>query len=105
MTKLDRAKDEQFHRYPSFLPDGRHFLYTAGTQVFVSSLDAADPKPLISASVARYAPPGWLLFIRDGAVMAQTFDDTRLELSGNPTALFGEGTRTSLSDTGAGAGD
>ena len=29
MTKLDAARHEKAHRYPHFLPDGRHFLYTA----------------------------------------------------------------------------
>ena len=51
------------HRWPSFLPDGRHFLYLAGGRsatnvVFVASLDGSEVQQLPADSPAVYAPPG-----------------------------------------------
>src|SRR5256885_7353922 len=72
-------------RWPSFLPDGRHFLYLATTPqpetsgVYLASLDGKETKRLFTAdSSAIYAPSaaggGYLLFARDGALLAQSFD-------------------------------
>ena len=59
VTVLDQAKHEQSHRWPFFLPDGRHFLYVAGgpltpkenptNTVMVGSIDSKDTKPLFPA--------------------------------------------------------
>jgi dipeptidyl aminopeptidase/acylaminoacyl peptidase len=92
VTKL--VSGEQAHLYPSFLPDGRHFLYyvltaEATAAVDVGSLD--DPKfrkrLLQGTGPAKYAPPGWLLFGRDEALLAQPFDAVKLELSGEPVPV------------------
>ena len=49
------------HRGPSFLPDGRHFLFleTAKRIIYVSSLDNTKDRKLLrnSASTAAYAAP------------------------------------------------
>ncbi|MDQ3686741.1 MAG: protein kinase [Acidobacteriota bacterium] len=82
------APQEILHLYPRFLPDGRHFLYRTVAidrkpRVFIGSLDSKEVKPLLTdAAPALYAPPGWLLFVRDGALVAQRFDADRLELQG-----------------------
>ena len=77
--------------WPSFLPDGRHFLYWAkGTVpasqgVYVGSLDSTDVKQLITSEFkGAYAAPGYLLFVRDETLMAQAFDTDRLKLRGEP---------------------
>jgi len=77
--------------FPSFLPDGRHFLYHAAAskpdlrEVRVGSLDGPETKTLIeSPFTAVYSPPGYLLFRREGTLMAQRFDAERLELTGDP---------------------
>ena len=87
------APGESAHRWPQFLPDGRHFLYhRAGkpeaTGVYIGSLDVKPEqqslKPLLlSDRQAEYAPsptggPGWLLFLREGSLMAQRFDADKL---------------------------
>jgi Tol biopolymer transport system component/predicted Ser/Thr protein kinase len=89
LTALDPARQENSHRYPSFLPDGRHFLFTArsnqreNTAVYVGSLDSRGIKRILTEiSNAVYVPPGYILFARDGLLMAQRFDASRLELSG-----------------------
>jgi Tol biopolymer transport system component len=76
------------HRYPVFLPDGHHFLYWAQRAVRVGDLDSANTKELLADfGPAVYAPPGWLLYIRNGIVVAHRFDATRLELSGDPMPI------------------
>jgi hypothetical protein len=72
------SEQEPGHRYPWFLPDGRHFLYTAYGRsrekdtVYVADLESKDRRALISgASNAVYASPGFLLFLRDLMLMAQ----------------------------------
>jgi serine/threonine protein kinase len=89
--KLDESRKETGHYSPSFLPDGRHFLYESWSTtsedaaIFVASLDGSDRKLLLkNDSNAIYAAPGFLLFAREATVMAQPFDATRLQLSGEP---------------------
>jgi hypothetical protein len=93
-TELDVAQKKRLHRYPFFLPDGRHFSYLAGSGgaaqggvACVGSLDSKDSKPSPGiTSEAKYAD-GYVLFIREGALMAQPFDLKQLEFSGEPFLL------------------
>ena len=82
------GQGENAHRRPFFLPDGRHFLYTASRanrelSIYVGSLDSADRKLLLAADSnnAVYSQ-GHLLFLRETTLMAQPFDPQRLELTG-----------------------
>jgi eukaryotic-like serine/threonine-protein kinase len=90
-TRLE--KDQGSHRYPQFLPDGRHFLYLAlgkpeVSGVYVGSLDSMESKRIVSSDAqAIYAPPGYLLFLRQGTLLAQPFDVKRLQLTGEPRPL------------------
>ena len=73
--------------FPRFLPDGRHFLFATGPSIAVGSIDSPDVKEIASIpSIATYAD-GHLLFVRDGNLFAQSFDVTRLALSGEPTKI------------------
>jgi serine/threonine protein kinase len=84
VTTIDRAQATT-HRWPCFLPDGRHFLYFAGHPllnggIHVGSLDGSVNKTILQGYLsAAYAPPGWLLFVRDGTLVARRFDANRLE--------------------------
>ncbi len=83
---------------PYFLPDGRHFLYYAyatssqETGIYLASLEerngrrllAADYDGIYAASALGAAGDGWLLFSRQGALLAQRFDARRLTLTGEP---------------------
>jgi serine/threonine protein kinase len=68
------------HRFPSFLPDGRHFLfYVTGTPnvqgVYLGSLDSKESRRLIeSDSAAVFAPPDAVLFRREDSLLAQRLD-------------------------------
>jgi Tol biopolymer transport system component len=97
VTTVDSSLNETMHRHPSFLPDGRHFLYIAqpGNTIYIGSLDSKHRKLLLTAdSRAIYAPPGYVLFVRQGSLMAQRFDLKRLALTGDSFVLA-EGVRFS----------
>jgi eukaryotic-like serine/threonine-protein kinase len=78
------------HRYPQFLPGGRQFLFFAAGPdevrgVYLGALDSSESTRLVSSdSQAVYLPPGWLLFVRQGALLAQRFDINRRAVSGEP---------------------
>ncbi|HLJ45115.1 MAG TPA: protein kinase [Bryobacteraceae bacterium] len=91
VTTLDEAAGETSHRFPWFLPDGRHFLYTARsekpdkTAIYAGDLDSQDRRLLLATSSnAVYSPPGLLLFMREKTVMAQKFDAGRLRTTAEP---------------------
>jgi Tol biopolymer transport system component len=94
VTTLDAARHETSHRFPSFLPDGDHFLFVAlpggqgGFDIFLGSLKSKEVRKIMRAdSAAVYAEPGYLLFAREGKILAQPFDPRRLELSGEAAVL------------------
>ncbi len=85
-------------RWPSFLPDERHFLYSVGYSsqpeaigIYLASLDGGESKRLLSAdSNAVYAASergGYLLFAREGTLLAQPFDAAEGRLTGEPFRL------------------
>jgi eukaryotic-like serine/threonine-protein kinase len=78
------------YAYPHFLPDGRHFLFAAvhtkekHHEVLVGSLDGGTPRVLIhNASFPKYIASGYLLFSRDGYLMAQKFDPRSQRTNGD----------------------
>jgi serine/threonine protein kinase/Tol biopolymer transport system component len=102
VTTLDVSRQELTHRYPTFLPDGRHFLYSiqSGQKetrgVYLGSLDETLKRRLLDDLTAiKYTATfpgdtsgaGWLVFGRDGALLAQPFDTSRLKLTGEPFSL------------------
>ena len=91
---LDRARLEWNYHSPSFLPDGRHFIYSIqstnkdGLGVYLGSLDQAVKQRILAGEgSAVYASSGSLLFVRDGALFAQTFDVRERVLAGDPVLL------------------
>jgi Tol biopolymer transport system component len=93
-SKLDVATGENSHRFPFFLPDGKHFIYWSRTSrvgqspvLYVGELGSLQGKMLMkSDSMASYAS-GRLLFLRGQTLMAQPFDMNKVELSGEPQAV------------------
>ena len=90
--KLTQAKPGWTHRNPYFLPDGEHFLFisrepsggaTAGS-LYATSLKGEEPKLLLDhASNVQYSG-GYLLYLKDSNLVAQSFDASGPRLSGNP---------------------
>jgi Tol biopolymer transport system component len=96
VTSLDPSSRETAHRWPRFLPDGRHFTYLAESPqeraIYVGSLDSRERKRIAaaqSAAVYSAAPagPGHLLFLRNGALMAQRFDPGRAAARAEPVQV------------------
>jgi Tol biopolymer transport system component len=93
-TALDASRGETGHRFPTFLPDGDHFLYAAlpphagAFDVYIGSLTGSKAQLLMKAESAPvYASPAYLLFDRKGGLVAQRFDPASRTLSGDPQPL------------------
>jgi serine/threonine protein kinase/Tol biopolymer transport system component len=100
ITQLDQSLEQSSHRWPWFLPDGRHFLYLGSGNkqdqegVFVGSLDSSERKFLLNSRVgaiyagsSRDSSQGYLLLVRAGTLVAQQFDTRGLELSGESVTI------------------
>lgn len=84
----------EVYRWPTFLPDGNHFLYFAllggadRTGVWVGSVDSGEKKSLALAdSGAIYVPPGHLLYRNGDRLLRQSFDPVRLRATGDAVPL------------------
>src|SRR5207302_3316036 len=100
------------HRFPSFLPDGRHFLfYTNGRSeqdgIYVGSLDSQDSRRVVGAESSAVYASGHLLFVRQSTLLAQPFDLKTAATTGDPVPVADHVTRNfqgllafSVSDTG-----
>jgi Tol biopolymer transport system component len=88
VTALNEERQENSHRWPQFLPDGHHFLFFArspreeNSGIYLGSMGSKEVKRLLSADHAAYVQPGFLLYVREGALMALPFDATDLHLTG-----------------------
>lgn len=90
---IETGTEKGAHKFPWFLPDGKHFLYTAQVDgeipVRVGSLDEPDKPGKVVAqanSNAAYAH-GYLLYLRGSTLMAQPFDAAKLETTGEAMAI------------------
>ncbi|MFN8588965.1 MAG: protein kinase [Candidatus Eisenbacteria bacterium] len=88
-TAVDSAVGDAGHRFPQFLPDGKHFvtavLGNSDNQVAVGTL--GKPKltrlyPTFTSTGVTFAAPDWLISAREGAVKAQRLDLRTLRLVG-----------------------
>jgi len=82
------------HSWPQFLRDGRRLIFfVASNQAsssgeYLVSLDGGEPtKVLSSQAAAMYDPSGYLLYVSEGVLMAQAFDESRGAVSGEPAAV------------------
>jgi dipeptidyl aminopeptidase/acylaminoacyl peptidase len=82
------------HRFPWFLPDGRHFLYLVlredrdRSEIWWGSLGTtATEKVVVAGSNALYVEPGYLVFARGASLLAEAFDASALRLVGPPVVL------------------
>jgi Tol biopolymer transport system component len=94
LTQLDRAHHESIHLFPSFLPDGDHFVYFVDSDrledhaVKMGSLRSGKTTRLLDViSNAAYAPPGYLLYSREGTLLAQRLDTRSMQLVGEAFPL------------------
>jgi Tol biopolymer transport system component len=89
---IDRSRRETGSAWPQFLPDGKHFLYLGLTMrgdsiaLKAGRLGSKEVKIVAVGSFSRieYVPPGYLLYVRERALLAQPFDAKRLRFAGEP---------------------
>ncbi|HMD96540.1 MAG TPA: protein kinase [Terriglobia bacterium] len=92
VTQL-RAPQEASHRFPQFLPDGRHFLFwIVGSPdaegEYVGSLDNQDHQRVcVADGPVTFVPPDHIFLVRESVVYAQRFDLDKLKLTGEPVAV------------------
>jgi eukaryotic-like serine/threonine-protein kinase len=88
---VELSSDAIGQMWPAFLSDGRHFLYlewryptrvSHDDNVWIGSLDGEKARRLPITSTNAVYSAGYLLFERDGDLVAQKFDQSRLELGG-----------------------
>jgi eukaryotic-like serine/threonine-protein kinase len=99
-------------RWPQFLPDGRRYLYHAGSPqpttraIWLKSLDSDESTQLLLAeSNAAFAPPHFLLFTRQRTLVAQRFDVSTLKLVGEPSPIVDDVLLTANGRAAFGASD
>ena len=96
IIKTDTSNKNQSLRWEYFLPDGDHFLYSiensatgssAPDAIYLSSLSDTKSRKLIDASSNCQYANGFLLFVRQGILLAQKFDPDKLEIEGEAMPL------------------
>jgi len=97
LTTQDPSKNETTHRWPWFLPDGRHFIFLAGStftpreaasnSILMGSLDSKETKLLFHTHYQAAYASGHLLFLLQSSLMAQPFDEKRFELTGEAVPI------------------
>ncbi len=76
------------HYWPQFLPDGRRYLFYQTSfkpehqGIYVGSLDSAEVTRVVASTGGGLYTSGYLLFVRNGILFAQAFDDRALQTRG-----------------------
>jgi len=97
LTTQNLSNNETTHRWPWFLPDGRHFIFLAGStftpreaasnSILMGSLDSKETKLLFHTHYQAAYASGHLLFLLQSSLMAQPFDEKRFELTGEAVPI------------------
>jgi Tol biopolymer transport system component len=89
VTEVDASRGEFYHTWPTFLPDGSHFLYFRSGPpevegMYMGSVDAAPAEQprqrILSTTAPAVYANGYVFFLRTSTLMAQPFDARRLQL-------------------------
>ena len=96
-TTVDTTGSVIADLWPHFLPDGRRFLYLESRptapghgprELRLGSLESRESRAVTRLdSMAEYASPGYLLYVRDGILFAQPFDAAKAQLYGDPLVV------------------
>ncbi len=102
---IERRGDQSSLRFPSFLPDGKHFLFVAQGHrdrgIHVASLDGRLNRKLIDAQDSGIVSARSILFLREGALFAQELDIGSLEPTGEPRQIAsGVGGKNAFASSG-----
>ena len=102
VTRPDASRGETNHRWPHFLPDGKHVLFVAqrsegGTKedrstIDVLSLESGARKEIVRANSSVFYSQGHILYWREGNLLAQRFDPGKLQTTGEPFVVAADAT-------------
>jgi Tol biopolymer transport system component len=94
VTQVTKPEGRTAHRSPQFLEDGKRFVFfvalgtTEVNGTYLGSLDGTPPVRILSTqAVARYAPPGHLITVRQGTLVAYPFGSGAGAVTGEPVVL------------------
>jgi Tol biopolymer transport system component len=100
VTQLDEKAFHLAHRWPMFLPDGRHFLFyvvattnpatSENSGIYVGSLDSPDIRKVLRVDSKMAFGHGYLLYKSGSTLMAQSFDPEKATLAGDPLPVAAE---------------
>ncbi|MCH7548037.1 MAG: protein kinase [Candidatus Krumholzibacteriota bacterium] len=94
LTTLNKDRFDVAHRWPQFLPDGRHFLFylvsttnTVASEysgIYIGTLDSDETRLLLKSESRALHAQGHLLYRVGSTLMARPFDANALEFKGDP---------------------
>ena len=93
VTSLDTTKSERTHRWPDEIPGGDWVLFTVGSSqspgnyedatIVAANVTSGERRELLKgASMARYCAPGYLVYSRQGAILAAPLDSDPPKVTG-----------------------
>ena len=92
ITKIDQTRHTT-HRWPQFLPDGKHFLYLAANEsiwrgpqntIFIASLDGKVNRPLLQLPSNAQFAAGYVFYVRENTLLARRINQRTFQLEGKP---------------------
>lgn len=90
VTVTKQSAGFQSHRWPSFLPDGKHFLFTTDDGVGVGSLDSMESHVFLETKSNAIYSSGYVVYMIDGNLVAQPFDPDHQVVRGVPAPVAGQ---------------
>jgi Tol biopolymer transport system component len=97
VTRLNHEKGQIYHAWPEFLPDGKHFLFLSSVDSTYDALTydlevgSTNSDEVVSlfpvTSRVKYCEPGYIIYVKNKILLAQSFDADRLEITGEPVSI------------------
>ena len=97
LTTLNPERVDIVHRWPTFLPDGRHFLYYVActtnpavdehSGIYLGSLDSDETSMVLRSESRALYSQGYLLYRAGSTLMARPFDPSARRLTGDPVSV------------------
>jgi len=94
ITTLNKERGDITHSYPSFLPDGKRYLFTVDCKklefsgVYLGTLGSDKIVQIVNSRYkSNYLDPGYLLFLRGTTLFAQHLELNPPKLTGEPIAI------------------
>jgi len=93
VTTLDLSHQENSHRWPTFLPDGKHYLYTIRSAtpesrgIYVGEIGSKEKRRILPDQARVEYVNGNLVIFRERNMLALPFDPARMQIVGEPTVL------------------